>query len=66
MSQVAQVLGPIIGFAYLCLLAFLIWRFYIMTRDVADMKRLLQSLVDEQKKKGATPLPEQRPDSLEN
>lgn len=66
MPQVAQVLGPIIGFAYLCLLAFLIWRFYMMTRDVADIKRLLQSLLEEQKKKGAAPLPEPRPDSLES
>ncbi|MGC4055253.1 MAG: hypothetical protein QM757_40980 [Paludibaculum sp.] len=51
MNQAAQILAPIIGFAYLCLLAFLVWRFYVMTSDVADIKQMLRFLVDEKKKR---------------
>lgn len=40
---------------------FMTWRLYLMTRDIADMKRLLQALLDQKKQQGAAPSPEPRP-----
>ncbi|WP_321475334.1 hypothetical protein [uncultured Paludibaculum sp.] len=61
MPQAAQIFSFIMLLGYLCLLGFLVWRFYWMTRDVADIKQLLESLLGQQKEKGAAPSPEPRP-----
>lgn len=46
--------------------AFLLWRFYLMAKDITDMKETLRALLEEQKKKGAAPPPEPRPESPES
>ncbi|MGJ5818902.1 hypothetical protein [Paludibaculum fermentans] len=68
--NVARPVAWIIQFVLLAfwlgVVPFILWRVYAMSKDVADIKQLLRSLLEEQKKKGAAPLPEPRPDSLES
>lgn len=63
---VAWILQFVLIIFYFGIVPFLLWRFYAMSRDVADMKRLLQALLEHQKQKGAAPPPEPRPASNES
>lgn len=67
--NVARPVAWIIQFVLLAfwvgVVPYILWRVYAMSKDVADIKVLLKSLLEEQRK-GRRPLPEPRPESLES